>query len=556
MESQPRRSFLKKAAATTAGLATMELCAMTDSAIAGSVDRADHLASAKVHPTEPVSIDLGRQLLVDDWLIDETSLKRTFHKPRIHPASPVLKPETPIELNNGIMPAACPFSDGVLYDPKDKLFKMWYIAGYDDGFCYATSEDGIQWQRPQLDVVPGTNRVLAPIPGYIRNGSTVWLDHEANDPSQRFKMFAYYRMGNGLWPRMKIPEPRPTNYGMGYAYTSPDGIHWSAPVKTGPCGDNSGMFYNPFRKMWTYNIRTRHPKYNRVRSYREHPDFLEGAPWTKQDVIFWLAADDLDLPDPVLKYKPQLYKVDCVAYESRMLGLFAMFFGPPNTITYAEGFPKTNDLMVGFSHDGLKWERPDRTAFIPCSRQKGTWNRGYMHSAGGVCLIVGDEIWFYVSGFSGESPKQGGGVYAGGSTGLTILRRDGFASMDAGGETGTLTTRPITFQGKHLFVNLDAPQGELRAEMLDESGQVIEPFTKSNSIPMRNDSTRSRLMWKNVTDLAGLIGESVRFRFHLANGRLYAFWVSPDLSGASYGYVASGGPGLSGATDTIGGSGT
>jgi hypothetical protein len=42
---------------------------------------------------------------------------------------------------------------------------------------------------------------------------------------------------------------------------------------------------------------------------------------------------------------------------------------------------------------------------------------------------------------------------------MSTLRRDGFASMDAGDKPGPLTTRPITFQGDHLFVNLDAPQG-------------------------------------------------------------------------------------------------
>jgi hypothetical protein len=51
-----------------------------------------------------------------------------------------------------------------------------------------------------------------------------------------------------------------------------------------------------------------------------------------------------------------------------------------------------------------------------------------------------------------------------------VLRRDGFASMDAGEEGGVLTTRPVRFRGKHLFVNLDAPSGELRAEVLDADG--------------------------------------------------------------------------------------
>ncbi|MGA2328894.1 MAG: glycosyl hydrolase family 32 [Bryobacteraceae bacterium] len=510
----------------------------------------------------PIPIDVGRQLFVDDSLIATTTLKRTFHKPRLHPASPVLKPETPVELNNGIMPAACPFGDGVWYDPKDRLYKLWYIAGYDDGFGYATSEDGIHWCRPQLDVVLGTNRVLPPLPGYIRNGATVWLDHEAKDPSQRFKMFAYYRRGHGLWPRLRRPEPRPPDWDMGHAYTSPDGIHWSKPVRTGPCGDYSGMFYNPFRKMWVYNIRTTDRQHGRTRSYREHSDFLEGASWESKNVIFWLAADERDLPDPDLGYRPELYKVDCVAYESRVLGLFEIFKGPPNPIAIKEGVPKTNDLTVGFSRDGLIWERPERTAFLACSREQGTWNRGYLQPAGGVCLVVGDELRFYFGAFSGISPKLGRHLYAGGSTGLAVLRRDGFASMDGPGTPippsdpgtgpGTLTTRGLTFSGRYLFVNANLRRSQLRVEILDGDGRAIEPFSLGNCVPLAADETKQAVAWKHGRDLKRLAGKPVKFRFQLTGGQLYSFWVSPDSSGASYGYVAAGGPGFTGSRDTTG----
>ena len=44
----------------------------------------------------------------------------------------------------------------------------------------------------------------------------------------------------------------------------------------------------------------------------------------------------------------------------------------------------------------------------------------------------------------------------------------------------------------------------------------------------------------------------VKFRFHVKGGELYAFWVSPEKSGASHGYVAAGGPGSTGPTDTVG----
>jgi len=124
--------------------------------------------------------------------------------------------------------------------------------------------------------------------------------------------------------------------------------------------------------------------------------------------------------------------------------------------------------------------------------------------------------------------------------------------MDAGGEAGTLTTRPVTFRGKYLFVNADVPNGELRAEVLDRTGNVVEPYTKANCRALRGDTTLARIRWNGADDLSALSGRAVRFRFHLANGSLYSFWVSPETSGASYGFVAAGGPGFTGSRDTVG----
>ena len=60
------------------------------------------------------------------------------------------------------------------------------------------------------------------------------------------------------------------------------------------------------------------------------------------------------------------------------------------------------------------------------------------------------------------------------------------------------------------------------------------------------------MTWKGATDVSAVAGRPVRFRFHLRAGRLYAFWVSPNDSGASLGFVAAGGPGFIGEVDTVG----
>ena len=44
---------------------------------------------------------------------------------------------------------------------------------------------------------------------------------------------------------------------------------------------------------------------------------------------------------------------------------------------------------------------------------------------------------------------------------------------------------------------------------------------------------------------------TVRFRFQLSRGSLYAFWVSGAADGASGGYVAAGGPGFHTPVDAV-----
>ena len=86
-----------------------------------------------------------------------------------------------------------------------------------------------------------------------------------------------------------------------------------------------------------------------------------------------------------LKTAPQLYNLDCVAYESLVLGLFSIWRGDLNV---PAGRPKPNNVCVGFSRDGFHWSRPDRRAFIDVSETKGDWNWGNVQSAGGCCLVV------------------------------------------------------------------------------------------------------------------------------------------------------------------------
>ncbi|MEN6601998.1 MAG: hypothetical protein ABFD86_06235, partial [Bryobacteraceae bacterium] len=172
--------------------------------------------------------------------------------------------------------------------------------------------------------------------------------------------------------------------------------------------------------------------------------------------------------------------------------------------------------------DGFHWHRPDRRALVPVSEHYGDWNWGNVQSAGGCCVTVGDQLYFYVSGRAGVPGTKDSGVC---TTGLATLRRDGFASMRAGDRSGTLTTRVLRFKGTRLFVNAAVRKGELRVEALDRDGRVIEPFTRAGCVPIREDATSIEVRWKRVANIAALSNREVRFRFHLRAGGLYSFWT-------------------------------
>ena len=415
------------------------------------------------HPPEVIPIDIGRQLLVDDFLVEETQFARHFCRPVKHPGNPVFFPQSPAECDASYPPTAIPKCGGVWYDARDRQFKMWYMAGYLGAMAYATSTDGLHWTRA---------------------GETADMD------------------------------------------------------------DRSTCFYNPFRKRWVQSIRTWiHPR-GRARLYWEDADFVRSGQWQPGEPPFWTGADTMDVCGDA---RAQLYNLDAVAYESLMIGFFQILEGPPNQIGQARAEPKLTELVLATSRDGFHWHRPDRRLFIGARREPGSWEFGYVESTGGVCLVVGDELWFYYSAYAGEptcpgEPWQVSGMYGNGAVGLAKLRRDGFAAMQARFAGADLLTRPLTFTGRHLFVNAQTAGARLSVECRDRENHPIEPFTHSRCQAFMGNATAAEVRWQGADTLAALAGRPVRFHFRLDRGELYAFWVSPSERGESRGYRGAGGP--------------
>ncbi len=489
-----------------------------------------------------IELSAGRQLFIDDYLIEWNTLPRVWHTATEYAYNPVLKPETAIELDNGESPMAAPFNDGLWYDPQDKLYKLYYHAGWFHGTALAVSKDGIHWERPDFGIVGHTNLVLPFRDTYERDGSLIWLDQNSAAPDERWKMFIYFRYDGGS---------------CGELYTSADGIHWNFRENTGECGDNSSFYYDPFRQDWIFSVRCGFPGTGRARAWLPRKEFI-ASPWRQSlkdlqnpqyenpDMIPWARIDKLDIFEEETQFMPQLYDLNAAPYESLVLGVFAVFHGPENNNCALLACPKRIDLHFAFSRDGYHWSRPEkRIPFLRCTRRKGDWNRGYLHATGGICLTFRDKLRFYYAGFSGQS-KLGPGekgdssraayaMYAGAATGFAELRRDGFASLHTNTE-GIMVTKFLKTEQRTLWIN--AAVAELRVEVLDRDNKCIPGYSVVDSIPFRGDSTCTRMVWKEHDELP--LGEGFKLRFTVESGDLYSFWVTDDPAGKSGGWLAAG----------------
>ena len=145
-------------------------------------------------------------------------------------------------------------------------------------------------------------------------------------------------------------------------------------------------------------------------------------------------------------------------------------------------------------------------------------------------MVRGDELWFYYTGLKYRATYEWIGEYPGGEMRqlpgyepdrgaicLAVLRRDGFVSLDAGDDTGTVETREFLLPSGELHVNADAHGGELAVEMLAGNGALLAAARIQGA-----DAADARVEW--VGGYGAAAGTGVSLRFSLRNAALYSYW--------------------------------
>ena len=507
----------------------------------------------------PIDINVGRQLFVDDYLVESTDgVVRHWNKPVkidtpfVWPGAGMKSfPTTRSTPEDATVNLTCATDGGLWWDPVMKRFRLWYQADWCGNICYAESADGIVWNYPDLGIVPGTNRL------FEKDNIDSWSvtpDYASANPYATWKLHISAPGGvtdDGLW-------------------SSADGIHFTPLGLAGRSGDRSTSYYDPFRGVWVFSLREGRKGVGRARRYfasrtfggedchwswpkDKKPDALKGYPVPEE----WLVATN--------GVRRSLYSFNAVAYESLMLGVMEILYNTPGDNGDCEkvGLPKQTALHFTFSRDGKTYEPRTDADIAPEGWGTGKWDTGYLSCIGGICVIKDERLWFYYSGLRGDGTRIGkkkyrwqrNGMYSNGSIGAATLRRDGFAGMVADGR-GELLTKPLVFNGGHLFVNAECRFGSLAAEVVGEDGLPVKGFTRADCQALaRGDSTKAELVFAGGP-LSALAGKPVRLRFFLHCGTLYSFWVSPSSKGESRGYVAGGGPAYPGLRDMPGPTGS
>ena len=466
-----------------------------------SILTSDHIMFPGNVTNWPMKIDPKRQLFIDDYCISSTeNLTRQFHQPTKYPGNSLM-PGVPV---------------AVLYDNKSGKFRMWYNMNY------AESTDGIHWTKPDLG--PEGNRVFSG-PGQVRG---FIYNPDTTDPKRRYEAVIERRADE------KINEK-----GGFYAYHSANGLHWKqqperpivrraySNMNPGPfwakgVGDTSIFRYDPVLKKYIcdakFNIYLPEEKIKQLGIVQDHkPRLRLRAFMESDDLIHWSRERFLMFPDRLDPPDRQLYGHIGFVYESMWIGMIRTMRLIP------KGF-KQVDIQLSYSRDGRHWSRPSqRKPFIPLGTDD-SWDADYLGPAKIIPALVGNELWFYYFGARSANREDVNDWSFG--IGLAKLRRDGFASLNAGQTPGQIITRPMTFKGECLFVNVEvADGGWVKAAVLSRDSEPIESYTLDDSIALTEDITKGRMVWKSMKELAEPGDGHLRLVFQLKNARLYSFWI-------------------------------
>jgi hypothetical protein len=415
-------------------------------------------------------------------------------------------------------------------------FRMWYLCAGDRekgaGFswmpgvrwrvCYATSKDGINWQKPDLGLVEygGNTRnnlvALEPIKGDAI-ASVVIYEPDAADPQKRFKMI--------------YENPGLSNS----AAYSPDGLRWTnssgnpvtKSLKLEPSGliKYNGLYYligqGGFKK--------------RVLVVAASPDFEH---WTEA-VSLGFRRDSLGLlqPRPFGGKTGEQVHLGASLWdrENVILGFYGQWHGPD--LESDDRRDMRMDVGLVISHDALHYYEPiPDFKIIPAGDEKfavlGFSAR--LVQAQGFLNVGGQTLTYY----SLWGPGGADGVY------LATWDRDrlGWYSVPSAATEGQEPVKGVEPQFISCPIWIDKPRAnvyvnagglgehsQVTVEVLDDKFQPIPGLSGADSLPLKKQGFREQVLWRGGESLHKF-SHPIRLRvkfggLQMERARVYAVYL-------------------------------
>jgi hypothetical protein len=457
------------------------------------------VSSAGSHATD-------RHLLLDTRIVEDVqNAELTLGAVNKPSANPLFGEDKPWERRFDNLYA------NIIYDHEEQIYKCWYSPFIvsnstkgmtiqqrkeeeygkhvqEMGICYATSKDGICWDKPELGLVEyegnKANNILWRGGGVHKDwggphGTGIFKDLRDPDPSRRYKAIL----------KDKI---------LSVAFSA-DGIHWGPAIacpEANSAGDtHNNAFWAP--TLGKYVGITRQwgkmgDDYIRQVARTESDDFLN---WEKTEIVM----EGLDT-------NQQTYAMPVFYHGGVYLGLVAIHDQDADRVW----------TELTWSPDTENWHRVlPGTPLIANDGEYGDYDWGCVYAAANP-IFLEDEIRLYYGGSDGLHTSWRSGFLC-----MAALRPDGFAGYKAADTTApaTVTTAPVFDGTSSLRVSADiANGGELVVRVLGDENQLLV-----ESEPLTGTISDAKVRWRDEIAISEISANGARLQFLFKEATVYSF---------------------------------
>lgn len=418
------------------------------------------------------------EYFLDDAAVDDMAgVSRTISRPAKHASNPL------------VGDAAWTWDRDINYvSPRliGGTVNLWYMGVETTPelyACLATSSDGIVFTRPNLGLITyggntNNNIMLA------AHSTIIGVHYDATATP------AYVAVG----------ETRNASNDGVYIYSSSDGTAWTL-IKTLYSGTIDGN-YKEGRSI----TRRADGRYvvmysNGHQAQRRSPGcyISDGSDpagtWTHLGVVVDAKSSDA-----------QRYHVSPAKVGDAFIAL---------AVRYVKSTEQADKVELMASRDCIEWRALDAEWYAIGA--SGAWDDEMIFPSANV-IEIGNDWWFYYTGFGANHAAA---LPRNALIGAVTIPKGRIASI---GSTGTLRTKAIALGAADvLTVNCDASGGSLKAELLDERGQVIYGYSRDDCDPITTDTFGAAVTWAGRNLIAS---RTVKIVFVLASATLHSFQVA------------------------------